>query len=465
VAGTTDAEDGRGGWKTALLAFGALLGLSVIWGWLRPEPEVVELDPTDLPVTAGPTTAPVAAPMGAGAPDPSTGRPAWLRPTIIWTIGLIAAVVLGLVLLGALREVVTYLVLALFFSFALEPAVNFLHGRWGWRRGAATALLLGLVFLLLVLLVLVFVPTVLKGAAAIADRLPQTAQELETWSKDHLGVDVSTSSLASGGQEASASLEASSQTPMSTLFGFAVSLVGGIFALFTVAMFIFYMVAEAPKFRRTVLSFFRPERQEELLSIWEAAIDKTGGYFYSRLLLAAINGGLFYVMLRIVGVPGAAALALFEGTVAAFIPIVGTYVAATVPLVVSFISVGAEGTVVLLIYVLIYQQVENYSISPKIQGRTMQLHPAIAFAAALAGGALGVLLWAFLALPFAATVQASASLWIEHHEVVQNELTRIEATPAPEVVESEEEPLTERGGRFLRSTRGWLPRCSDPRTG
>ena len=145
-----------------------------------------------------------------------------------------------------------------------------------------------------------------------------------------------------------------------------------------------------------------------------------------------INGGLFYVVLRIVGVPGAAALAFFEGAVAAFIPIVGTYIAAIVPLAIAFITVGATDTFVLLIYVLIYQQVENYLISPKIQGRTMQLHPAIAFGAALAGGAIGGLLWAFLALPFAATVQATASIWIQRHEVVESELTREATAPAQE---------------------------------
>jgi predicted PurR-regulated permease PerM len=244
---------------------------------------------------------------------------------------------------------------------------------------------------------------------------------------------------------------------MSAIFGFTASLIGGIFGAFTVAMFIFYMVAEAPQFKRSVLSFFPKLRQEELLSIWESAIEKTGGYFYSRLLLATINGGLFFVVLRIVGVPGAAALALFEGSVAAFIPIVGTYIAAIVPIVVAFSSVGAAGALVLLIYVLIYQQVENYLISPKIQGKTMQIHPAVAFGAALAGGAIGGLLWAFLALPFAATVQASASLWIQHHEVVESALTHIE--PAPPEKEKKEGPsLVDRGRSWLGTKRGWIRR-------
>jgi predicted PurR-regulated permease PerM len=245
------------------------------------------------------------------------------------------------------------------------------------------------------------------------------------------------------------------------ILGFTASLFGGIFAAFTVAMFIFYMVAEAPRFKRSVLSFFPQRKQEELISIWEAAIEKTGGYFYSRLLLATVNGGLFFVVLRILGVPGAAALAFFEGSVAAFIPIVGTYVAAIVPLVIVFISLGAREALVLLIYVLIYQQVENYLISPKIQGKTMQLHPAIAFGAALAGGAIGGLLWAFLALPFAATVQASASLWFQHHEVVESDLTRVK--PAPPAKEKEEgRSLVARGRVWLGSTRGWIRRKVAP---
>jgi predicted PurR-regulated permease PerM len=74
----------------------------------------------------------------------------------------------------------------------------------------------------------------------------------------------------------------------------------------TVGMFVFYMVAEGPRFKRSVLSLFPTRRQEELVSIWEAAIDKTGGYFYSKLVLAGVNGGLFFVICAFWNVPGAA---------------------------------------------------------------------------------------------------------------------------------------------------------------
>jgi predicted PurR-regulated permease PerM len=456
-----DEHHGSDWWKPIAVAVAALAGAVVAWGWLKPPKD--EAPSLGEGAVDGSVVAQPRADVSAGAVAVSVGEdperaakrpPQWVRPTIVWTIAVLVAVGVGLVLLGVLQTVVFYIVLALFFSFALEPAVNWLHDKRGWRRGSATGLLLALVFLLLLVLVLIFVPTLLRAAATIAERLPEAAQDFEAWASDNLGVDVSTESLQSGSQEAASSLEDSSRTPLSVLFGFTASLVGGIFAMFTVGMFIFYMVAEAPRFKRSVLSFFPRRKQEEFLSIWEAAIEKTGGYFYGKALLAVINGGLFYIWLRIVGVPGAAALALFQGVVAEFIPIVGTYIAAVVPLVVAFITVGSQGTLVLLIWVLIYQQVENYLLSPKIQGKTMQLHPAIAFGAALAGGAIGGLLWAFLALPFAATVQAAASLWIQRHEVVETEMTHVEEKVV--VVKTDEDSFTRKGRRFLHSSRGWL---------
>jgi hypothetical protein len=93
----------------------------------------------------------------------------------------------------------------------------------------------------------------------------------------------------------------------------------------------------------------------------------------------------------------------------------------------------------------------------------MEMHPAVAFGAALAGGAIGGLLWAFLAIPFAATIQATASIWIERHEVLENEFTKEQEARAREKrrrrrEEKEHRSLGERTGGWLRSSRGWLRR-------
>jgi predicted PurR-regulated permease PerM len=443
-----EAKGGSGWWKPVLVGIGAAVAGAIAWGWARPATEAPadaakDQETEQLVVVPAPSTRPDRQP------------PAWVKPTVVWTVALIVAVGVGLAALGLLSTIVTYLLLALFFSFALEPAVNRLVRR-GWRRGSATGLWLAVTFVLLMFVGVIFVVALVRGAAGIASRIPEWSDTVAEWLSDTFGIQVSTDSVSEGAQSTADSLNASAENPIEVLLGFGVSLIGGIFAMFTVGMFIFYMVAEGPKFKRAVLSFFPSARQEELVSIWEAAIDKTGGYFYSKLALALINGGAFFVVLVILGVPSAAALATFQGVVAEFIPIVGTYIAAVVPLVIAFLTVGMPETLILLIYVLIYQQVENYLLAPKLQARAMQLHPAVAFGAALAGGAIGGLLWAFLALPFAATVQASASLYIERHEVLETSLTA--ETQTVVVVKKEHRSLGSRLGGVARSTRGWLRR-------
>ena len=448
----------RPDWPKRALVLAALAGLAaavVAWGRAAPEPDLVGLPDATDPETNSDVV--ITETVTQVVPAPETHAPTWVRHTIIWTIGAILTVVVALWLLGVLSQVVGYLVLALFFSFALEPAVNRLHAR-GWKRGSATGLILGVVFLMMAGIVLIFVPTVLQGALAISEQVPEWSAQASEWSSDTLGVDISTDSISESASDSVDDLTGAD--PIEALLGFTTSFVGAIFAAFTVGMFIFYMVAEGPRFKRAVLSFFPPVRQEELVSIWEAAIEKTGGYFYSKLLLMLINGGLGFLVLRLTDVPGAAALGFFQGFVAAFIPIVGTYIAAVVPLVAAFMSQGGEAALIYLIYVLIYQQIENYLISPKLQGRAMQLHPAVAFGAALAGGAIGGLLWAFLALPFAATVQASASLWFQRHEVKDTPLTHEQVTIVKK--ERRSRSLGTSLGDWVRSSKGWLRDHDEP---
>jgi len=456
LSGSTD-EKSSGWWKPILVALGAAAAAVVAWGWLSPEPEEEEGELERQGVGAEVEG------MLELAAAPDSQPPPWVKPTIVWTIALVVGVAAALTLLGILQQVVLWILLALFFSFALEPAVNRLARR-GWRRGSATGLLLALTFVLLMGVGLIFVVTIVRGAAALVASIPEWSQTVSRWLSDTFGVDTSTEGISEGATSAASALNDAGAEPLKVLLGFSMSLIGGIFAMFTVGMFIFYMVAEGPKFKRAVLSFFPRQRQEELVSIWEAAIDKTGGYFYSKLLLTVINGGLFFVVLLILGVPSAAALATFQGVVAEFIPIVGTYIAAIVPLFVAFLTVGNPETLILLIYVLIYQQVENYLLAPRLQSRTMQMHPAVAFGAALAGGAIGGLLWAFLAIPFAATIQASASLWIEHHEVLEVELTA-EHVRAEKAKEEEKPSLGHRTRGLLRSSRGWLRRMKEEEPG
>jgi predicted PurR-regulated permease PerM len=137
-----------------------------------------------------------------------------------------------------------------------------------------------------------------------------------------------------------------------------------------------------------------------------------------------------YVTLRIVGVPYALPLAIISGLIAEFIPIVGTYLGGALPLVVALAEQGPTATIVVLIEIVIYQQVENYYLSPRIAAKTIELNPGVAFGAAMAGAAFGGFVGAFFALPIAATIQTFLSTYSKSYEVTESALTHVDAPPA-----------------------------------
>jgi predicted PurR-regulated permease PerM len=206
------------------------------------------------------------------------------------------------------------------------------------------------------------------------------------------------------------------------LLGVGMQLVKVIFFGFTMLFFTFYFVADAPRLRRWVCSMMRPDRQRRVLWAWETAIDRTGGYIYSRLIMGAIAGVCMYIVLLILHVPFPVPLALWMAIFSQLIPTIGTYIAAALPLFVALLY-RPFTALILLIYVVLYQIVENYTLAPKISARTMQLHAGIAFAATIAGASLFGVIGAFLALPVAAILQAGVTTYAGRHEVLDTRLT------------------------------------------
>jgi predicted PurR-regulated permease PerM len=180
------------------------------------------------------------------------------------------------------------------------------------------------------------------------------------------------------------------------------------------------------------------EQQREVLRVWEIAIDKTGGYFYSRALLAAIAAVSSWIVFRILGVPFAVALALWLGVLSQFPPVIGTYVGWALPALIALLESPGKAVGV-LVFIVVYQQIENYLLSPRITARTMSLHPGVSFESAMPGAALLGAPGAIMALPVAATVQAFISTYLHRHEVVKS--TLIGAAPAkPDEQEPGPEP-------------------------
>jgi predicted PurR-regulated permease PerM len=204
----------------------------------------------------------------------------------------------------------------------------------------------------------------------------------------------------------------------------SVQALGALLQAFSVLLFTFYIVADGPKLRRALCSRLAPDRQRRVLAGWEIAVNKTGGYLYSRALLALLSSFFHWIAFQAIGTPAPIAMALWVGVVSQFLPVVGTYVAGVLPVVLSFVNHPASALFVVG-FILVYQQVENYLFSPRITARTMELHPALAFGSAIAGAAVLGPVGAVLALPAAAMIQAISSEWGIRHEVVESPLTHV----------------------------------------
>jgi predicted PurR-regulated permease PerM len=362
------------------------------------------------------TPAPGEGPHEAAA---STERmPPWIPRLLLLVVFTAFAAYAAFLLVRKLRDLIFWLVTALFLSFALEPAVNWLVKKRGWPRGAATGVVLFGLAAILFVTVAAMVPLIINQVQQLVTRVPQWLVEASVYTKRWFNIELTGSEILDRLRNADLAVSRIASS-LASVGAFMLSL---LFQVLTIGLFTFYLVADGPRLRRAVCSVLPPRRQREVLDAWEIAIDKTGGFLYSRLLLAAVSAFFAFIAMALLGVPFALPLALWMGLVSQFIPVVGTYIGAAVPLLVALLS-DPWSALVFLIYVVVYQQVENYLLSPRITARTMKLHPAVAFFSALAGASISGVLGAFMALPAAAVIQATVSSYLTHHDVVETELT------------------------------------------
>lgn len=375
--------------------------------------------PGDRPGYA-PADVPPDAPAGPLSGDPRR-MPPWLPRAFV----LAAVVVLGFLavmwLLQRLRDLLLLLLISLFLAFAIEPAVNWL-ARHRWRRGPATAL----VFLVTGLLVAGFLSGIgsllATQAADLVDGFPGYVRQIIGWINDTFGTNLSQENLFERLPSVTGALSRHLSSLATNVLGIGATAFGVVFKTLGVLLFTFYLSAEGPQFRRTVCSLLPPRHQRQALRAWEIAVDKTGGYIYSRGLLALISAVAHYLAMIGLGVPYAAVLAVWVGVVSQFIPAIGTYLAGAVPVLLA-LTVAPSTALWLLLFILAYQQLENYLLHPRITARTLDVHPAVAFGLILAGAAVAGPVGVLLAVPLGASLQAFAGAYVRRYDIEEHPLT------------------------------------------
>ncbi len=344
--------------------------------------------------------------------------PPWVRRAIVFWWSILVGLWLTLIVVRELRSLLIQVAVAVFLSFALEPAVGFLEQR-GVKRGRGTLISLLGVFVAFGVFVTLMGQLIATQLTELVTDLPGYVSSGATWANERFGAEIDPSDLINqieGGQVTTFANDASRY-----LLSIGTALAGVLFQALTILLFTYYLTADGPRLRRLICSVLPPSRQVEVLRVLDLATDKTGAYIYSRLLLAMISGIFHWVAFSILGLPSAVALALWVGVISQFIPTLGTYLAGVLP---ALVAVGDDPSKALwvIVAVVIYQQIENYLLQPKITAQTLDLHPAVSIGAVLAGTTLFGAAGALMALPVVATGSGFLSAYIARHDLVEDRM-------------------------------------------
>lgn len=343
-------------------------------------------------------------------------------PKSVWKIiGALLITSLALWTIEQASHLLVLVAMSFFFSLALQPAVLRLTTKYGWKRGSAVGIIYLAGIIGVVVMLVFLIPATIELAETVGTHASEWVTNVATWAEDTFNMTVSESVTGGSWTEEidDKVIEWAQSGGISSILGIAGTGLSLIFDIATIAMFTFYFTADAQRLQATVLALVKPENQYRVGWTWDQAVIQTGGYFYSRMLLMLINGFGFFVTMVVVGVPVALSmpLALMAGFIAAFIPAIGTYLGSAIPILITLGISGLVPALIVLAYALIYQQIENYWLSPKISSKTMTLNGALAFGAALAGGAIAGPLGAFVALPVAALITSLISNFVTHYDV------------------------------------------------
>lgn len=346
------------------------------------------------------------------------------RPPRWWGKALAMAVVAVFVgifawdAVGALQGLLVNLLIAFFIALALEPIVVWLV-RHGWKRGAAASVsLLGSLALVIVMFAL-FGNLFVQQLVQLVGNLPDLYVSAQEMVQERFNAQIpDVEELLRQAAEQWGSEVASGALLVGT------TILGGVFATLTILLVTYYLLAAGPRFRASICRWLTPNRQQEVLRLWEVTQVKVSDFINTRIVLAAIATATTFAFLAILGTPYSLPLALFTGVVSQFVPTIGTYIGGALPIAVALTSQGVPQALGVLAFILGYQQIENLWLAPKVSARALEMNAAVSFVVVLAFGAVFGALGAFLALPIAATIQAVANTYVQRHELVASHMLR-----------------------------------------
>ncbi|MCI1983411.1 MAG: AI-2E family transporter [Bifidobacteriaceae bacterium] len=346
--------------------------------------------------------------------------PEWLWRALIMCVVTVFVAIFAWNSWSSVSWIFLDLVICIFIALAMEPGVLFLI-RHGWKRGAAAGFVWGLVILALVGLLTLFGSLFVSQIVGLVQSAPDVYTNIADF------VAKNTPWKMPNLSDLGSTLVSSIQTSWITDFaGQAVSttstIVNVLLQMMTIILVTYYIAASGPIVRKKVCALLKPQSQRKFLVVWTVVQNQISSFLNSRIILAAIASTVLSIFMISTGVPYWLPICLFYAIVAQFIPMVGAFIGAVLPIVVTWSSKGFTAAIIIAAFILVYQQIENMLIAPKIQQRTMSVHPAIGLLAVFVFGAIFGVLGSFLALPVVASIQVIFSAYTKKQDLVESPL-------------------------------------------
>ncbi|MFJ2031259.1 AI-2E family transporter [Streptosporangium sp. NPDC087985] len=362
-------------------------------------PEALPAEALRAEAVGGPVPA-SEAPQEQAAPYGRPGKPLAKNPFLVGLtagMGLLTAWALAQALVTS-RSVIVLVVVAMFLALGLNPAVEALQRRGLARRGAIS-IVFGAVILFFVLFGLAIVPPVSQETASFVSAVPGYVQELlanptlKELDSDYqiltrIGVYITSGGLA--------------ETVAGGLVGAGAVVFDAFFSGVTLLVLTLYFLGSLPSIKDYLFRLVPSSRRERAQALGDEIISGIGGYVAGNLLISVIAGVVTWGFLAVLGVEYALALALVVA-VTDLIPLVGATIGSVLVSGVALLQSGTLGIACAIIS-LLYQQIENYLIYPRVMKRSVDVAPAVTVIAALFGGALLGIVGALLAIPVAAAI-------------------------------------------------------------
>jgi predicted PurR-regulated permease PerM len=358
------------------------------------------------------------------------GHDAELLRAVFVILGGALAFSVAVLLFWELRRIVGLIIIAAFFATILNPMVDLL-ARLKIRRGIATSIVFLLGVGAFAGMTYTFVRPIYDAGQTFARDVPGFVERAKS-GEGRVGELINRYNIDEKVAENAPKLQEGLRNMGGPAARLAQRVGSGLLALLTIMVLSFLMLLEAPAIISTFLGLLSPRRALQVRRIGADVAGAVTGYMAGNLVICVIAGTATWLFLTIVGVPFSGVLGLWVGF-ADLLPLVGATIGAIPTIAIAFLHSTGAGIAVLIFYI-VYQQIENHILQPVVMSRTVNLNPLGVLLSVLVGVELAGFVGALLAIPAAGAIQVVIrDLWDER-------LQRLKAVPT---VGSDEIPITE----------------------